>query len=90
MSKTIVQKLSKPVLTMAVVLMGTYAHGQTPDDCTDKLERYLDTLKKNVASDHIAPRQKEASQKLIDKAARLRADEEFIYTDCAVFDKLLF
>lgn len=60
------------------------------DDCTPRLEKYLQTLRDNVASDYIAPRQKEASQKLLDKAARLKANTEYYYTDCAVFDKLLF
>lgn len=60
------------------------------DDCTPRLEKYLQTLRDNVASDYIAPRQKEASQKLLDKADRLKANTEYHYTDCAVFDKLLF
>ncbi|CUB04098.1 hypothetical protein [Marinomonas fungiae] len=60
------------------------------DDCTPRLEKYLQTLRDNVSSDYISPRQKEASQKLLDKAARLKANTEYHYTDCAVFDKLLF
>lgn len=80
----------KGAVTLSVVLSAGGVQAQIEDDCTAKLERYLETLHQNVASEHIAPRQKEASQKLIDKAARLRADKEFIYTDCAVFDKLLF
>lgn len=71
----------------SVSLLG---HAQVEDECTAKLEKYLSTLQSNVESDYISPRQKEASQKLIDKAARLRANEEYIYTDCAVFDKLFF
>lgn len=74
------------VLTMTAGM----ASADVADDCTAKLEKYLNTLRKNVASEHISARQKEASQKLIDKAARLRANTEYTYTDCAVFDKLLF
>ncbi|MBM6550392.1 hypothetical protein [Marinomonas ostreistagni] len=75
-----------------VVLLASVSHAQAQveDECTAKLEKYLTTLRDNVASDYISPRQQEASQKLIDKAARLRANEEYTYTDCAVFDKLLF
>lgn len=90
MTKCAIQNKTKSIVAIAVAMFGAGAMAQTPDACTDKLERYLATLEKNVASEYISPRQKEASQKLIDKAKRLRADEEFVYTDCAVFDKLLF
>lgn len=82
--------LKGAVLGLTLLSAGGSAQAQVKDECTAKLEKYLTTLRSNVASEYISPRQQEASQKLIDKAARLRADKEYIYTDCAVFDKLLF
>lgn len=90
MQKRLQTTFYNAVLACVFLLAGTSAHAQVEDECTAKLEKYLTTLRSNVASDYISPRQKEASQKLIDKAARLRATQEYTYTDCAVFDKLLF
>lgn len=90
MAKPLVSQFVKMAFAGLLVSSASIASAQVVDDCTPRLEKYLDTLRKNVASEHISPRQKEASQKLIDKAARLRANTEYTYTDCAVFDKLLF
>lgn len=90
MTRVLTSQIVKGFSILAIAFSANMAVAETPDDCTEKLEKYLDTLRKNVASDYISPRQKEASQKLIDKAARLRANTEYTYTDCAVFDKLLF
>ncbi|TPE47343.1 hypothetical protein FJM67_14665 [Maribrevibacterium harenarium] len=80
------KSLTPVVLTLWVLgaSAGVYAE---EDRCTERLNKYVAMLERNAVDENVSVGQREASQNLLQKVARLKADKR--NSDCAVFDKLL-
>ncbi|MBJ7553370.1 hypothetical protein [Marinomonas spartinae] len=77
-------KLPLIVMTTALVFSSSSVFA-TKDDCTPKLNLYLQGIHDTVSSKYVSERQKEVAQKILEK---VKANRDKM-GDCALLDKLL-
>ncbi|ADZ90835.1 hypothetical protein [Marinomonas mediterranea] len=72
--------------SLVAVIMGLSMSAYAEDSCTPKLTKYIESLTKNTKNQYVSAKQRETSQNLLNKIARLKSDTR--NSDCAVFDKM--
>ncbi|TDO99734.1 hypothetical protein [Marinomonas balearica] len=71
---------------VVVIVTSLSVSAYAGDSCTPKLMKYVETLTNNTNNQYVSQKQRETSQNLLNKIARLKSDKR--NSDCAVFDKM--